>query len=115
MDNRDFLAINKQIEKNVQIIHPPQTVSLAHIDSDTKDLYTYYFRFEIGKMKLHSIDIWRKNGKSGNTFKHEEIFHFEYKKTITNYQTGEFEEPKIPVDVWKSASNCLTGYLVNCL
>jgi hypothetical protein len=115
MDDRDFLAINEQIKKDVQITHPSKVVSFAYIDSDTRDLYTYFFMFENGTMKLHSIDKWVKNGKSGNTYKHEEIFHFEYKKTITNYETGEFEEPKIPVDVWENASNCLTGYLVNCL
>jgi hypothetical protein len=115
MDERDFLAHNEEVKKEVLVNHPMKIVSFAHIDIDNKDLYTYYFLYEMGKMKLHSIDVWRKNGKSGNTYKHEEIFHFEYKKTITNYETGEFEDPKIPVDVWRNASNCLTGYLVNSL
>jgi hypothetical protein len=41
------------MEKDVQITHPSKIVSFAHIDSDTRDLYTYYFMFENGTIKLH--------------------------------------------------------------
>jgi hypothetical protein len=103
------------MNNDFQITHHSKIVSFAHIDSDKRDLYIYYFIFENGAMKLKCIDKFAKNGKSGSTYKHEEVFHFEYKKKITNYETGEFEYPKIPADIWESASNCLKGYLVNCL
>ena len=74
MDNRDFLAINKQIETEVQIIHPLNIVSFSHIDSDTQDLYNYCFMFKNGTIKIHSIDRWKKNSKSGSTYKREEVF-----------------------------------------
>jgi hypothetical protein len=110
--NNDFQITH---HNDFQISHQSKIVSFAHIDSDKRDLYIYYFIFENGTMKLRSIYKWAKNGKTGKTYKYEEIFHFEYKKKITNYETGEFEDPKIPVDIWENASNCLKGYLVNCL
>ena len=106
MDDRDF-----KFKEEVIIQHPMQVVSFAHIDSQTRDLYTYYFHIKNGKIMLHSIDKWMKNGKSGNTFKHEEVYHFEYKKTIANYETGEFEEPNVPDYVWKSARFYFIGYV----
>lgn len=98
-------------EGEVEITHAPQIISFAHIDNKTKDLYTYYFRINNGKIKPHSIDVWRKNGKSGNTYKHEEIYHFEYKKKVLNTETNEFETPKIPDHLWKCARLYYIGFI----
>ena len=97
----------------VTINHPMQIVSFAHIDTESRDLYTYYFQVENAEIKIHSIDKWAKTSKNGNTYKHEEVFHFEYKKTITNYKTGEFEKPKIPERIWKDVRLYFIGYVVN--
>ena len=115
MDERDFTALNKYIEMDFNITHPLQIVSFAHIDAETRDLFTYYFQVENAKIRLHSIDAYRSNGKKGNTYKHEEIFHFEYKKTITNYSSGLFEQPEVPDEIWKSVGCYLKGFLVNSL
>jgi hypothetical protein len=104
-----------KFKEELVIQHPNQVVSFAHIDSDTRDLYTYYFHIENGKIKLHSIDKWAKNGKSGNTYKHEEIYHFEYKKTITNHVTGEFKEPEVPDYLWNAARFYFIGYVIDSL
>lgn len=112
MDERDFIAMNKAVE--LEVSHNAQIVSFADIDNN-RDLYTYYFEVLNGKIRLHSIDKWVKNGKSGNTYKHEEIFHHEYKKKITNYKTGEFEEPNVPNHIWKYARRYLIGFIASCL
>ena len=96
-----------------KITHPLKIVSFSHIDINTMDLLIYYFSFKNGEIKLNSIDRYSKNGKSGNTYKKEEIFHFEYKKKIFNHKTCEFEEPEIPVVILEDASIFLKGYLVN--
>jgi len=97
----------------MEINHAPQIVSFAHIDPNTKDLYTYYFQITKGKIWLHSIDKWEKNGRTGNGYKHEEVFHFEYKNTITNYETGEFEQPKVPEYLMNNAKLFFIGYVAN--
>ena len=109
MDDRDYISMNKQ---GVTINHPIQIVSFAHIQQETRDLFTYYFQIENGKIKLHSIDQWVKKGNTGNTFKHQELFHCDYKKTVTNYETGEFEEPKVPDYIWRSARLYYVGYMI---
>lgn len=109
MDERDLIMMNKESE--VEIAHAPQIISFAHIDNDTRDLYTYYFRINNGIIKPHSIDVWRKNGKTGNTYKHEEIYHHEYKKKVLNITTGEFESPVIPEHLWKCARLYFIGFI----
>jgi len=113
MDERDYKAMNKKVKNEIQIEHPSRVISIA--DINTNDLYVYWFLFENGEMTLTHIDKYVKNGKTGKTYKKEEYYNWKYKKTITNYDTGEFEEPKIPVDVWENAFHSFRGYLLNAL
>ncbi len=98
----------------MKIQHDKQIVSFAFIDKEA-NLFTYYFELENGKINLHSIDKYQKNGKNSKTYKHVEIYHNEYKPTVYNYDTNEFEQPTIPEIVQKNANNYCKGYLVNCL
>ena len=96
----------------MKIEHDLELVSFAHID-ENRDLYTYYFEIENTKIKLHSIQVWRKNGNSGKTYKHEEIYHYQYKNSIYNYETDEFENPEIPETIKKYIENYRLGFLVS--
>jgi len=97
--------------EKVEIIHDPKIISIAY--SDKNDLYIYYFLFKNGVKKLHSIYVFNKNGKNGVTYKRGEIYHFQFKNGITNYETGEINEPYIPDVVLETASNCLSGFLMD--
>ena len=99
---------------NLHIMHDKQIISFAYINYDNRILYTYYFELDDGQIKLHSIDAWVKNSINGNTYKHEEIYHFEYKNRIL-LENGEFGKPKIPADVLKWAECYRIGYLNTCL
>lgn len=98
---------------NIRIIHDKQIVSFAHIDRKA-NLFTYYFELNEGKLTLHSIDKWVKNGKTGNTYKHEEIYHYEYKNWIL-LENGDYGKPVVPEEVLKSAECYRIGYLQSCL
>lgn len=95
---------------NFSILHDPQMVSLAHID-ERRDLYTYYFSVKDGAIELHSIDKWEKAGKSGSSYRHVEVFHFEYKPKIYNEVTGNFEYPIVPESIRKQSEIFRVGYL----
>jgi hypothetical protein len=97
------------MNQDFEIKHPPKIVSFAYTDNDTKDLFTYYFHVINGQINLHSID---KFAKKGNSYKKEEIYHHLYRKSITNYETGDFEEPIVPEDVFKAANYFFAGYVV---
>lgn len=101
--------------KEVQIKHPVKVVQFSYIEPFTGDLYLYCFMFEDSKQTLHSIDKFSKNGKSGNTYKKEEVFHYQYKKTVTNFETGAFESPNLPNQVLENAENYLKGYLISAV
>ena len=96
----------------MKIEHKNQIVSFAHIDKNY-DLYTYYFEINNGEIKLHSIDKYKKNGKTGKTYKHMEVYHFRYKPNIYNYDTNNFEQPIVPEDVQNNANNLRAGFLIN--
>ncbi len=96
----------------MKIEHKKEIVSFAHIDENS-NLFTYYFTLENMNIELHSIDLYKKNSKNGKTYKHEEIYHNKYKPNVYNYDTNEFEEPKIPLDVYNAMKNYKAGYLIN--
>ncbi len=96
----------------MEIKHSNQIVSFSHIDKNS-DLFTYYFEIEQGKISLHSIDKYVKKGIKGKTYTHVEIYHKRYKPNVYNYETNEFEQPKIPQSVQKNADNLCTGFLIN--
>lgn len=95
----------------IDIIHPPKQLQLSHTDSDTKDLYQYTFTIDTGKIYLTHIDRFKKNGK---TYRKEEYYHWQYKTKITNFETGEFEEPKVPDYLWEIVRLYFVGYVAQC-
>lgn len=98
---------------DIQIIHDRQVVSFAHMDGE-RNMYTYWFELDDGKLTLHSIDKYVKNGKAGTTYKHEEVYHYEYKNWIL-LDNGDYGKPRIPEDVLKAAKCYRMGYLQSCL
>lgn len=98
---------------NIEIIHDNHVVSFAHIDYDS-NLYTYYFEIVNGKTSLHSIDQWAKNGKIGNTYKHKELYHHQYKKKIL-LDNGDYVEPIIPDEILKKLEYYRVGFINSLL
>lgn len=96
-----------------ELIHQPKIVSFTDTDINTKDLYVYYFELTNGEAKIHSIDVFVKNGVKGNTYKAKEVFHHEYKPNIM--VDGNFEKPSIPDHIWESARHCLVGLVLDCV
>jgi len=98
---------------NIHLIHDKQVFSIAHMNGD-RNMYTYWFELAEGKLKVHSIDRFTKNGKSGTTYKHEEIYHHEYKNWIL-LENGDYGKPDIPEEVMRHAEYYRKGYLQSCL
>lgn len=90
---------------------PIKIISFAYTEFSPECLYVYYFAIEDGKSSLHSIDKFAKNGKSGNGYKKEEVFHFAHKDAIYNYDTNTFESPKVPSIILENVSNYHKGFL----
>lgn len=86
-------------------------LSLSHLDVTNMIQAIYHFTINNGEISVISIDHYLKNGKSGNTYKHIEYYHYQYKTKITNYDTGDFEEPIIPDYLWEIARLYFVGYV----
>lgn len=99
---------------NMKIEHTKEFISFTFID-ERKNLFVYYFEMENANLVIHSIDMFEKNGKTGNTYRHKEIYHKDYKPNTINFDTGEFEKPAIPVQIQKAGEIFLKGFLVNNL
>jgi hypothetical protein len=98
--------------KKIKIQHDLLLISFAKYDEEN-NLKIFSYNIENGKINLHSIDKYVKNGKNGKTLKKEEIYHFKYKNSIYNYETNEFEIPEIPREIRESVENYLRGFILN--
>ena len=102
---------NRRKSIEVDFNHTKKVLSLAHLDVINMIQCVFHFSIYNGEISLMSIDHYVKNGKSGNTYKHTENYHYQYKTKITNFETGDFEEPIVPDYLWEIARLYFVGYV----
>lgn len=102
----------------LKIQHDRHSVTFAHRNIGSKDIFLYQFFIENGEAKIYSIEHLEQGNKKGTSYKHREVYHDISNGgdgKIYNFQTNEYEEVEIPEDVLIYVKNYTKGFLINCI